>query len=74
MCGNYGKTLSLQPWAMGSPPRVRELPGAFGRREKVSGITPACAGITRAGGERVVKGEDHPRVCGNYSCPSRDSP
>ena len=28
------------------------------------GITPACAGKTKAGLEAISEDEDHPRVCG----------
>jgi len=66
VCGNYKPCLKEECLLPGSPPRVRELrvrePSSF----LMAGITPACAGITLASGQRVNGARDHPRVCGNY--------
>src|SRR5690606_3552908 len=51
----------------GSSPRVRGAPSWRSRKEKRSGIIPACAGSTR---QRCPIGSptaDHPRVCGEHA-------
>jgi len=50
VCGNYIEAWLGEQVKAGSPPRVRELPEAAGPVVDVIGITPACAGITAAGG------------------------
>ena len=51
---------------LGSPPRVRELLNIQAEAANLSGITPACAGITRLSRSVLSFIRDHPRVCGNY--------
>ena len=66
VCGNY-LNHSAQGWStLGSPPRVRELHLIGNKQSAVSGITPACAGITHGGTYAHEGRRDHPRVCGNY--------
>ena len=73
VCGNYPARVTRTVALEGSPPRVRELRDARGVPEAPQGITPACAGITWAVFERFPSKRDHPRVCGNYRFPFRDS-
>ena len=47
-----------------SPPRVRGKRPPNAMPINAPGITPACAGKTRAAEVTAVGGEDHPRVCG----------
>ena len=80
MCGEkIGRQVAAQSFR-GSPPRVRGEGLCVLCRERLRGITPACAGRS---GELcpVATGErDHPRVCGektnisNYLPPSTGSP
>ena len=49
---------------MGSPPRVRGKQRHSAALCPLSGITPACAGKTRAPSCTPVCAGDHPRVCG----------
>ena len=67
VCGNHRSSGAAFSEPAGSPPRVREPPGAGLCNGDVLGITPACAGTTcRDGGAR--RGDrDHPRVCGNHA-------
>ena len=53
--------------ASGSPPRVRGKQGSGDYDAGSAGITPACAGKTKARRTRVKKNWDHPRVCGENS-------
>ena len=66
VCGNYIDSFYSCAFKPGSPPRVREL--LFRRLHSSARyrITPACAGITTAEAKDEKKGQDHPRVCGNY--------
>ena len=67
VCGEYVfRTGKITP-IKGSPPRVRGIrPGAPGPGQHL-GITPACAGNTRATIDYSWLIEDHPRVCGEYN-------
>ena len=58
----------------GSPPHARGRP--FGRRVAASadGITPACAGKTRALRRDAASEEDHPRMRGEDDCPASRTP
>jgi len=46
VCGNYAEDDAQIYRALGSPPRVRELPTLTARFPEGVRITPACAGIT----------------------------
>ena len=48
VCGKYPITFSNQLTMLGSPPRVREILSPSAVTSTLSGITPACAGNTRA--------------------------
>ena len=48
----------------GSPPRVRGKAPCIREDLERMGITPACAGKSRATPEQSVSHRDHPRVCG----------
>ena len=67
MCGDHLHSMLVLAYEEGSPPHVR------GPRHSVSwdainaGITPACAGTTRAKLEREIGARDHPRMCGDHS-------
>ena len=66
VCGNYLSISLRRKIAIGSPPRVRELPFPWGQAENPRRITPACAGITMVFPIAAPTPRDHPRVCGNY--------
>ena len=66
VCGNYPDGDARRRYAVGSPPRVRELPRRQPERQTRPGITPACAGITFSVSKITRVFWDHPRVCGNY--------
>ena len=66
VCGNYLRVCQIRHCTPGSPPRVRELLVPAALPELWIRITPACAGITPAGGNFAAGRKDHPRVCGNY--------
>ena len=66
VCGEY-PGMSLNDVAeMGSPPRVRGVPGGVDDNRRQCGITPACAGSTDVRLARPPSPGDHPRVCGEY--------
>ena len=50
----------------GSPPHVRELRLIGYKGQKLTGITPACAGTTKENDTLTARQRDHPRMCGNY--------
>ena len=52
---------------LGSPPRMREIPGIISVRALLLGITPAYAGKTHAQSSYLSGSQDHPRVCGKDS-------
>ena len=64
MCGKNSQALSQAPCQLGSPPRVREKLPCLLCQNRLSRITPACAGKTRIVGLPNLQDEDHPRVCG----------
>ena len=66
VCGEYGEYLDEHEPMMGSPPRVRGIPGVNQKAVLGQGITPACAGNTLDAGSLQIVGWDHPRVCGEY--------
>ena len=66
VCGNYQSAGAPPGRPGGSPPRVRELHQEQSGQDSVSGITPACAGITSMKSLSKASISDHPRVCGNY--------
>ena len=66
VCGNYVLDKDCRYCPGGSPPRVRELRRQYPRSRHATGITPACAGITRVKRRGTCGIGDHPRVCGNY--------
>ena len=47
VCGEYLGPYFLRLYYLGSPPRVRGIPGRTGIAGNATGITPACAGNTR---------------------------
>ena len=49
---------------LGSPPRVRGTDAASPDEMARLGITPACAGNSRAPSHYRLPAQDHPRVCG----------
>ena len=62
-----GKNRCKQLWCpidWGSPPRVREKPLNSLVGQRVTGITPACAGKTVNWKISLQASRDHPRVCG----------
>ena len=64
MCGE--KPLGLAPagWPSGSPPHVRGKGCDACTRSVYDGITPACAGKSKAGRLFKIMAWDHPRMCG----------
>ena len=52
MCGNYIAAAKAEMIAVGSPPHVRELHGSVEGGERMTRITPACAGTTKKSGIR----------------------
>ena len=64
VCGKNGEAISAEQLNEGSPPRVREERGMRRLLHGGGGITPACAGRTKALQEKRMGQEDHPRVCG----------
>ena len=66
MCGDYVPSTSPPTTTEGSPPHVRGLPADIFRFFALDRITPACAGTTLKPLAMELKGEDHPRMCGDY--------
>ena len=69
VCGEERKRKKLTGWQRGSPPRMR---GRVCRLWQVGlhrRITPAYAGKRSSPGWTWVVTMDHPRVCGEESCP-----
>ena len=67
VCGDYHSRKYVSYQAAGSPPRVRGLRWRCMYHSRKCGITPACAGTTKALRVVVIVAGDHPRVCGDYS-------
>ena len=64
VCGEKPRPQPMPLLPLGSPPRVRGK-GLFGPAgSKARGITPACAGKSKARMKNDPSGKDHPRVCG----------
>ena len=73
VCGeNFGFSTMyfLMP---GSPPRVRGKLFELLSDKVLDGITPACAGKTRAWHTGRVTKRDHPRVCGENKAPTSNA-
>ena len=66
VCGEYRIKEGHIPWFTGSPPRVRGIREVQQTAPQCEGITPACAGNTRAVPRACRLSGDHPRVCGEY--------
>ena len=66
VCGDYVGRPPLPVNRLGSPPRVLGLHEGNQRLPRALGITPACAGTTRAEQRAKPAWRDHPRVCGDY--------
>ena len=64
MCGKNVLSSRKPEAKEGSPPRVREELTFSPINGNNLGITPACAGRTRATVRAIPGGRDHPRVCG----------
>ena len=64
MCGKDCTLPIPKGSLLGSPPHVRERPGAFRRGRRIAGITPACAGKTSNTNYLKYGYQDHPRMCG----------
>ena len=58
----------------GSPPRMRGKGCDACTRSVYDGITPACAGKSKAGRLFKIMAWDHPRMCGEKSAPRITSP
>ena len=68
VCGEKEPELPCVGSMMGSPPRMRgKVQGLIDGINK-GRITPAYAGKSARSCERVSRGWDHPRVCGEKSC------
>ena len=64
VCGENQEVAVCAFGAAGSPPRVRGKPQILSGSVRVRGLTPACAGKTRAGARTRASVRAHPRVCG----------
>ena len=64
MCGEQSRARGKRLFAIGSPPRVRGTVVHKAHKGIPDRITPACAGNSVEGVEKLVVGWDHPRVCG----------
>ena len=64
MCGKNNDIAQPFEIIVGSPPRVREKHLLSILIALCFGITPACAGKTRAESLGLKVTRDHPRVCG----------
>ena len=70
MCGEKtGLSSRISPCG-GSPPRVRGKVATLTFFRLFSGITPACAGKSRAPDGARSAPKDHPRVCGEKCYPN----
>ena len=64
VCGEKVSSRAILDAEIGSPPRVRGKVYMDGDALVGSGITPACAGKSRASTSSSRTAGDHPRVCG----------
>ena len=67
MCGEQSPAFEAHQMIPGSSPRVRGAAGVGDALVSVLGIIPACAGSSQNGKSWLVRGRDHPRVCGEQS-------
>ena len=74
MCGEKCCSKLRTVLRAGSPPRVRGKDASTGLADIVVGITPACAGKSRASTSSSRTAGDHPRVCGEKILEARHSP
>ena len=73
VCGEQAVKMPRGLPVPGSPPRVRGTGQKPPCRENSPRITPACAGNSARGYDRVRFGGDHPRVCGEQRFSNRAS-
>ena len=64
LCGEKLERSDPRFPSRGSPLRVRGKVGPVIQLRAGPGITPACAGKSRNRCEKVQRGRDHPRMCG----------
>ena len=64
VCGEKDRAHRHLHDALGSPPRVRGKGGRGAGIRTGAGITPACAGKSKASRNTAAQFWDHPRVCG----------
>ncbi len=69
VCGEHERADTRRSRDRGSSPRVRGAPLAQAFTLVKKGIIPACAGSTPEGRRDLGDALDHPRVCGEHSCP-----
>ena len=74
VCGEKQILKIIAKGQQGSPPRVRGKDASTGLADIVVGITPACAGKSRASTSSSRTAGDHPRVCGEKILEARHSP
>ena len=68
-CGENNSAILHALCIRGSPPRMRGKPKCIKKPMKASGITPAHAGKTPDRFEETRESWDHPRACGENTCP-----
>ena len=73
-CGEKTEEQKERAEYLGSPPRVRGKAEWRRSANHNRGITPACAGKSRNRCEKVQRGRDHPRVCGEKPRPDWRQP
>ena len=73
VCGEQRLTILFLVNVGGSPPRVRGTVCGSSPSRINHGITPACAGNSFSRLVTRTASEDHPRVCGEQSCPGFSS-
>ena len=64
MRGEKKGRLSIGNWSTGSPPHARGKAPFCGLDNPPEGITPACAGKSKAAERRMNAWQDHPRMRG----------
>ena len=64
MCGEEAITCGGRGTKRGSPPHVRGRGSSEAKCPVSHGITPACAGKSKAYGRHSAWPGDHPRMCG----------
>ena len=69
VCGEKAEWFRANRYYEGSPPRMRGKVGLPPPFLSMRRITPAYAGKSQWAGGLVVSIGDHPRVCGEKSCP-----